>query len=73
MTSVRDSRCELWPAATLDRWLRGLMAIGDEPGYKVDREIGRTPVPGMFNLHQMFELVEHRFQQHAPTQDHLFV
>lgn len=27
----------------------------------------------MFNLQQLFELVEHRFQQHAPTQDHLFL
>ncbi len=49
------------------------MAVGDEPGYQIDREVGRTPMARMLNLEQVLELVKHRFHQGPSAKNDFFV
>lgn len=49
------------------------MTIGDETGHEIDRKVGWTAVAGMLNLEQVLQLIKHRFDQRAPTEDHFFM
>ncbi len=50
-----------------------MMAIGDEAGKQIEREVGRAAVPGVFNVQQVFELVKHRFHDRPPTKQPFLV
>ena len=39
----------------------GLVTIGDEAAEEIDEEVGRTAVAGMFDLRDVLELIEDRF------------
>jgi hypothetical protein len=49
------------------------MTIRDQACHEVDRKVGGTPMPGMLDLHQVFELVKYGFHEDATTQHHLIV
>ncbi len=49
------------------------MAVRYDSSDQVDRKVGRPPMPGMLNLHQVLELVKHRFHKCPSPEDALFV
>ena len=49
------------------------MAVGNQASYQIDRKVRWAAMAGMCNLHEVLELVKHRFDQRPPTQDYLFM
>jgi len=53
------------------RRLFGLAAISNQAANQVDKEIHWASMPGMFDLRDIFELVNNRFNNGAFTQQNL--
>ncbi len=57
----------------VDGGLVWLVTIRDQPRHEVHCKIGGTAVPRVFHVHQVFELVKHRFHDRPPPQQQLLV
>jgi hypothetical protein len=60
-----DTVGDEWTSSEAQQRLLGLVAIGDEPREQVDNEVDRAAMARVFDLADVLELIDDRFDERA--------